>query len=89
MSKNKRTLASPDVQAIINYRDTMRMPLFIKKSNGEGDDFYYMGDVEPIIYRFQELNMSDDNGREVPVVKMELLLKQPVEEGLYRYITNN
>lgn len=89
MSKNKRTLASPDVQAIINYRGTMRMPLFIKKSNGEGDDFYYMGDVEPIIDRFQELKMSDDNGKEVPVVKMELLLKHPVEEGLYRYITNN
>ena len=49
MSKSKRTLASNDVQAIQDSHVTgMRMPLFVKKHNGEGQDFYYMGDVTPL-----------------------------------------
>ena len=38
MSKNRRTLNSPDVR-IVNYKNGLRIPLFIKKSNDEGKDF--------------------------------------------------
>ncbi|MBK7762896.1 MAG: DEAD/DEAH box helicase [Bacteroidetes bacterium] len=88
MSKSKRTLRSNDVKQIIDAKDKMRLPLFIKKSNDEGIEFYYMGDVEPIEGGFEETKMSNDSGKEVPVVKIKFLMKQPVEESIYNYITN-
>ncbi len=48
MSKSKRTLNSPDVKTIINHKAGLRIPLFIKKSNDEGAEFYFMGDITPI-----------------------------------------
>jgi superfamily II DNA or RNA helicase len=47
MSKSKRTLNSPDVQAILGENGAIRLLLFIKKNNDEGQEFYYMGDVSP------------------------------------------
>jgi superfamily II DNA or RNA helicase/HKD family nuclease len=83
MSKNKRNLTSPDVVKFANSElQNIRLPLFVKKDNGEGDDFYYMGDVTPISSRFQETEISN-----VSVVKMFFRLDKPVEQSLYDYIT--
>lgn len=89
MSKSKRTLKSPDVQTIMSYKEGLRIPLFIKKSNDEGTDFYYMGDVTPIDNSFQQTTMAVDNKKEVSVVKLTFQMNQPVEEGIYNYITNS
>lgn len=87
MSKSKRTLKSPDVQAIRQHKDHgMRLPLFIKKHNDEGISFYYMGDVLPIEDSFEEELMQTGN-KPVSVVKIHLKFKIPVERGLYNYIT--
>lgn len=87
MSKSKRTLKSPDVQAIRQHKEHgMRLPLFIKKHNDEGIAFYYMGDVLPIEDSFEEELMETDK-KPVSVVKTHLKLKIPVEKGLYDYIT--
>jgi hypothetical protein len=64
-------------------------PLFIKKHNDEGGEFYYMGDVTPQDNSFEQTSMRDDNGKEVSVVKMLLTLKQPVETHMYEYLTTN
>lgn len=88
VSKSKRTLKSPDVSVIRNYQTYgMRLPLFIKKHNDEGTSFYYMGDTEPITDSFKEDIMATDQ-KPVSVVKMMLKLKQPVEKGLYNYLTD-
>ena len=88
MSKSKRTLQSPDVQAIINYKELgLRLPLFIKKSNDEGNDFYYMGDVTPIENSFEQTSMPDDKGKKVSVVKVRYSMNNPVEDNIYSYIT--
>ena len=87
MSKSKRTLESPDVKAIREYRQGLRMPLFIKKHNDEGGEFYFMGDVIPQDDSFEQTSMQDDNGKKVSVVKMLLTLKHPVESGMYDYLT--
>ncbi|MEQ8167851.1 MAG: DEAD/DEAH box helicase [Candidatus Eremiobacterota bacterium] len=89
MSKSKRTLKSPDVLAIKNYKNGLRLPLFIKKSNGEGSDFYYMGDVTPIDESFKQTTMPDDNGKNVSVVKVRFRMNQPVEDSIYEYITKS
>ena len=87
MSKSKRTLKSPDVQAIRQHKEHgMRLPLFIKKHNDEGIAFYYMGDVLPVEDSFEE-ELMETGKKPVSVVKTHLKLKIPVEKGLYDYIT--
>ncbi|MDP2215827.1 MAG: DEAD/DEAH box helicase [Methanolobus sp.] len=87
MSKSRRTLKSNDVITIRNYRNGIRLLLFIKKSNGESNDFYYMGDVTPIDESFKEATLVDDDGKNVSVVKVRLRMKHPVEDSIYEYIT--
>ena len=88
MSKSNRTLRSNDVMAIRHQVD-LRLPLFIKKSNDEGTEFYYMGDVFPIKDSFEETLMPDDNGKKIPVVKVRFRLKYEARNGLYQYLTNS
>jgi SOS-response transcriptional repressor LexA len=59
----------------------------MKKHNGEGTDFYYMGDVKPIDNTFQETTIKNDHNKDVPVVKVVLEVKNPVENSIYDYIT--
>ncbi len=88
MSKNKRRLTSPDVIAIRNsIQNNTRLPLFIKKSNDEGLEFYFMGDVAPIDASFEETTMKDDKGKEVSVVKIDFKMKTTVEDSIYEYLT--
>jgi len=88
MSKSKRTLNSPDVVAIRNYREGLRIPLFIKKSNGESNDFYYMGDITPINDSIEQTTMPDGKDGHVSVVKMRFLMHRPVEDSVYEYLTS-
>lgn len=89
MSKNKRRLTSPDVLAIRNaINNNTRLPLFIKKSNDEGLEFYFMGDVTPIDESFEETMMQDDNGNDVSVVKIDFKMNTTVEDGIYDYLTS-
>ena len=88
MSKSKRKLTSPDV---IKFAEAMerniRLPLFIKKENAEGDDFYFIGDVNPLKNSFNQTTMGED--KKVSVVKMTFCLDKPVEPNMYNYITKD
>jgi len=89
MSKSKRSLNSPDVLAMKNQQVTkMRMPLFVKKSDDEGLDFYYLGDLSAIPEKFENTLMNDAKGSKRSVVKMEFLLDKPIKYGLFKYITD-
>jgi superfamily II DNA or RNA helicase/HKD family nuclease len=85
-SKSGRRLNSPDVVTIKNHHQGLRIPLFIKKNDVEGTEFYYMGDVCPVEDSFKEEKMQDDRGSYIPVVKLLFKLDRPVEDGLYAYI---
>lgn len=89
MSKSKRTLNSPDVKSILNYKSGLRLPLFIKKNNDEGTEFYFMGDVTPIENSFVQTSIPDDNGKEVSVVKINFSMNHTVEDFIYEYLTNS
>ena len=84
MSKSKRKINSPDVLAFRNAQDKMHLPLFVKKHNDEGTEFYYMGDVSPISDKFVQTTM----GENVSVVKMKFSMNQPVADEIYDYITD-
>lgn len=87
MSKSKRTLDSSDVKTIRNHQDGLRIPLFIKKSNDEGIDFYYMGNVHPINDSFEQTTLPTEDGKSVSVVQLVFRLNHPVEDHLYEYLT--
>ncbi|AEE20805.1 DUF3427 domain-containing protein [Dokdonia sp. 4H-3-7-5] len=91
MSKSNRKLESKDVLSILGKRDNkeIRLPLFIKKSNDESTEFYFMGDVMPIHDLVEQTTMKNDSGKDVPVVKIRFELKDSVPENIYRYITES
>ncbi len=88
MFKSKRNLNSPDVKAIKNYKNGLRLPLFIKKNNDEGTEFYFMGDVTPIEDSFVQKSIPDEKGGEVSGVKVLYIMSHPVENDIYEYLTN-
>lgn len=91
MSKSNRKIDSKDVQSILGKKSKIkiRLPLFIKKSNDESSDFYFMGDMVPKQDFVEQTTMKSDNGKDVSVVKIRFNLKDSVPENLYKYITEN
>jgi len=87
MSKSNRKVESKDVQAILGKNGLIRLPLFIKKSNDEGLEFYYMGDMNPNLNKVVPAKMKNDDGKSVSVVKIDFDLKTPVIDNIYNYIT--
>ncbi|MFC1236425.1 DUF3427 domain-containing protein [Vibrio sp. F74] len=85
MSKSKRKLSSPDVKAIRDYKNGLRLPLFIKKSNDEGTEFYYMGDITPQDDSFEQTSMESKAG-DVSVVKVMFDMNRTVSSGMYNYL---
>ena len=89
MSKNKRNLNSPDVSQILQqFNNKMRIPLFVKKSNSEGNDFYYLGNINVQDDSAVEKLIKNDDGKNVSVVEMKFNLTSAVEKSLYDYITS-
>jgi superfamily II DNA or RNA helicase/HKD family nuclease/phage repressor protein C with HTH and peptisase S24 domain len=86
-TKPQRRLSNSTIAAIKNHNNLLRLPLFMKKHNGEGTDFYFMGDVKPIDKSFEETTIKNDNNKNVPVVKVILELETPVENSIYNYLT--
>jgi phage repressor protein C with HTH and peptisase S24 domain len=86
-TKPQRRLSNSTIAAIKNHNNQLRLPLFMKKHNGEGTDFYFMGDVKPIDESFEETTIKNDQNNDVPVVKVILELATPVESTIYNYLT--
>lgn len=86
-TKSRRNLKSPDVLFFQSLTQKQRVLLFVQKSNDEGLEFYYIGDVFPNVQSISQTYMRDNAGKETPVVTMTLDIDIPVEQSLYRYIT--
>ncbi|MGB6128398.1 MAG: DEAD/DEAH box helicase [Psychrilyobacter sp.] len=84
MSKARRKLTSPDMTVIRNQK--IRMPLFVKKSDDEGIEFFYMGDLTPKKDGIKEMRIVDKKGKDVSVVGIECNLNRNVEDEMYRYL---
>lgn len=78
-SRSNRKINSKEIESIINSK---RILLFVKKEDGEGFDFYYLGDVM-IIPDSVEQGTTDKGS---PVVHFKFLLDKPVEDTLYDYL---
>jgi len=82
MSKSRRTLTSPEIELFKAHDiNNLRIPLFIKKDNIEGKDFYYMGDISPRNESFEQTAISG-----VSVVKIEFDMHTEVRSDIYKYL---
>jgi superfamily II DNA or RNA helicase/HKD family nuclease/SOS-response transcriptional repressor LexA len=82
-SRSNRKLDSDEIKNVINSE---RILLFVKKEDGEGTDFYFMGDAKIIPDSIEQSYMQDSN---LPVVHFKFHLEQPVIDSVYKYITTN
>jgi len=80
-SRSNRKLESKEIREVINSH---RILLFVKKSDGEGTDFYFMGDASIIPDSIEQSKMPGTNK---PVVHFKFQLQQPVIDNIYQYIT--
>lgn len=84
LTRSKVSLESPESEEIINYqKNGLKIYLFIKKSDGEGTDFYYMGKVAPIEY--QQTEIENDKGQKLPIMNFKMKLEHSVREDIYEY----
>lgn len=84
ISKNKRTMASEDVQKFLNAQaNGTAVDLFVRKNKDdkEAKSFYYLGRMSA--KKGEEITMAD-----VPAVEIFWDLDVPVRDDIYDYITS-
>ncbi len=86
MTRSNVRMDSSETQELIHYKENnLHIYLFIKKSDGEGADFYYCGRVTP--WEWKETTIMDDRGNERPIMNFLLKLEHPVRNDIYEYFT--
>ncbi|MCH5271153.1 MAG: DEAD/DEAH box helicase [Lachnospiraceae bacterium] len=86
MTRSKVSSNSPETQELIHYAENdLKIFLFIKKSDGEGSDFYYMGRVTPFSWR--ETTILNDKGNSLPIMNFQMKLEHSVRGDIYEYFT--
>ena len=85
-TKSPRTLRSPEIEKL-KSPSIWTYHLFVKKSDDEGSDFYYLGEVLPIQNTIEEIKKTTQEGKKKNVVTLHLKLEKPIENSLYRYLT--
>jgi SOS-response transcriptional repressor LexA len=89
MSKSNRTFSSNDVKSILGQNGPIRLPLFIKKNNDEGLDFYFMGEVSPDLEQVHQTIMPVNQKKKLPVVKIRFKLEDQVSSIMYNYLNES
>ena len=79
-SRSNRRIESNEIQNVINSK---RILLFIKKEDGEGTDFYFIGDCTIKEGSIKQDKMKDGK----PVVHFTFILDKEVEEDIFNYLT--
>lgn len=86
MTRSKVSQNSPEAKELMNWAENgLKIFLFIKKSDGEGSDFYYMGRVTPI--EWHETTISNDRGKQLPIMNFLMKLEHSVRNDIYEYFT--
>lgn len=84
MTRSRVSVDSDEAQKLIHYKENgLKILLFIKKSDGEGSDFYYMGLAEPTCWK--QTKISNDDGKMLPIMNFHLQLEHSVRDDIYHY----
>lgn len=87
MTRSNLKIESKEVQQIINYKENgNQFYLFVKKSDDEGSEFYYIGQVIPT--KHEQTTIKNDKGQEKPIVNFKLKLNKEVRHDVYDYLVN-
>ena len=87
MTRSKVKLESTEAQSIIHYNENnLKIHLFIKKSDDEGTDFYYIGQMEP--FKWKQTKIKNDDGECLDIVNFKYKLHNPVKEEIYKYFND-
>lgn len=82
-TRHDRTSDSDEVAALLHQSQThIRIMLFIKKSDDEGSDFYYVGDCRTRYYRNTKMSGGS------PIVNILFDVVPPVKKELLDYLTD-
>lgn len=86
MTRSRVSKDSQEAQQIIHAQENgLKIYLFIKKSDGEGTDFYYMGKALPVTWI--ETVIENDNKQKLPIMNFKLKLEHSVRNDIYEYFT--
>lgn len=83
MTRSRVDITSPEVNAI-KKKSTLKL-LFIKKSDDEGSEFYFMGEVSLKPEQCIGTTINGKNGEKLSIVQVFYDMKQPVEAKIYNY----
>ncbi|MFT8393138.1 MAG: DEAD/DEAH box helicase [Liquorilactobacillus ghanensis] len=90
-TRSPRHLDSAEVQKLLARDDHghFRIPiyLFIKRSDAEGKDFYYVGRCQILPASVHEVELSFPGKKKRAAVALDLQLNQPLSYKMYRLIT--
>lgn len=81
MSRSRRTSKSDEVAALINQpKNNIKIMLFVKKDDAEGNDFYYLGKMK--YNSFEDTKMACGDS----VVNIQFDMEKPIPNYLYNYL---
>lgn len=84
MTRSQRTMQSPEIQQILHARENdIDIHLFVKQSDGEGRDFYYVGKM--FVLDAEQTTIANDKGVTLPIVNIRFRLEHPVRQDIYEY----
>ncbi|MEK3993462.1 DEAD/DEAH box helicase [Psychrobacillus sp. FSL K6-2365] len=85
-STKNRKVTAKDIAPIVNSSvENTSVHLFVKKHNGEGKDFYYLGEVM-VDSDSAENDTLMDQGKVYNVATMNMILEQPVQYDIFHYL---
>ena len=86
MSRNNRKVDSIELKPLVNYDNDLDIRLFVKKSDDEGLDFYYIGKLSRIEH---EQKFRTIDGKKNPIVNFKFKIDPTVDENLYNYFMDS
>lgn len=86
-TRHSRRVDSKEVQTIIQAQENnIDVHVFIKKDGSEGGDFFYLGEAKPLKDTVKQLHVTNNKGKEVPIVAMDMALEHAVKHEIYHYL---
>lgn len=87
MTRSRRTLKAKELKPILKQQENgLEISMFIKKSDGEGTDFYFIGNVNVIPNRVRQTTINDKIGKDLPIVNILFQLQHSCKNDLYTYL---
>lgn len=91
-TRSPRHLYSDEVRKLLQTdgegNPIVKIHLFVKKSDAEGKDFFYLGESEIIRDSASEKMILGKNGHKKAIVALDLRLKDPVQHRYYKLLTD-